>query len=113
MKDYLLLFRGGLDFATATAEQVQQAMMKWKNWVEELTKKGIYNGGERLERSEAAVMKGSTKRVTDGPYTESKEIIGGYVSIKADDLQQAIMNSQDCPIFYFDGSVEIRQVAKM
>ena len=113
MKDYLFLFRGGLDFTEAPAEQVQQAMMKWKKWVEELTQKGIYNGGERLARNNAAVVKGNAKQVVDGPYTESKEIVGGYISIKANDLKEAIEISKDCPIFNFDGNVEIREVAKM
>ena len=113
MKDYLLLFRGGLDFTKASPEQLQQVMMNWKNWTEELSKKGIYGGGERLIRNDAAVVKGNAKQVIDGPYTESKEIIGGYINIKADNLQQAIEISKGCPIFNFDGNVEIREVAKM
>jgi len=111
MKDYLFLFRGGLDFTTAPPEQVQQVMMKWKNWVDELTKKGIYNGGERVTRSEASVVKGKEKQVTNGPYMANKECLGGYISIKADNLQQAIEISKDCPIFLFDGNIEIREVA--
>jgi hypothetical protein len=84
-----------------------------KDWVEKLTRKEIYNGGERLTRNEAAVIKGSTRQITDGPYTESKEIVGGYISIKADSLQQAIEIAKDCPIFNFDGVVEVREIAKM
>ena len=113
MKDYLFLFRGGLDFTKAPAEEVQQAMNKWIKWVGELTQKGIYNGGERLVRNDAAVIRGSAKNIVDGPYTESKEIIGGYISIKANDLKEAIEISKDCPIFNYDGNVEIREVAKM
>ena len=113
MKDYLFLFRGGLDFTKASPEQLQQAMMNWKNWTEELSKKGIYSGGERLKRNDAAVVKGNAKQVIDGPYNESKEIVGGYINIKADNLQQAIEISKGCPIFNFDGNVEIREVAKM
>ena len=113
MKDYLFLFRGGLDFTKASPEQLQQTMLNWKNWTEELSKKGIYGGGERLTRNDAAVVKGNAKQVVDGPYAESKEIIGGYINIKADNLQQAIEISKGCPIFNFDGNVEIREVAKM
>ncbi|PWT76567.1 MAG: hypothetical protein C5B59_06155 [Bacteroidetes bacterium] len=112
MKNYLFLFRGGLDFTKAPSEQVQQVILKWKNWVDELARKGIYNGGERLTRSEAAVIKGPAKLITDGPYTESKEIVGGYISIKASNLQEAIEIAKDSPIFNFDGNVEIREVAK-
>ncbi len=113
MKDYLFLFRGGLDFTKASPEQLQQALMNWKNWTEELTKQGIYAGGERLVRNEAAVVKGYDKQVADGAYIANNEQVGGYITIKADSLQQAIEISKGCPIFNFDGSVEIREVIKM
>jgi hypothetical protein len=113
MKEYLFLFRGGLDFTKAPPEQLQTAILNWRNWTEELSKKGIYGGGERLTRNDAAVVKGNAKQVIDGPYSESKEIVGGYISIRADNLQQAIEISKGCPIFNFDGNVEIREVAKM
>ena len=113
MKDYLFFFRGGLDFTKAPAEQVQDVMLKWKHWVDELTNKGIYNGGDRVTRNEAAVMKGSSKQIINGPYKANDEMIGGYINIKADDLQRAIEIAKDCPIFLFDGNVEIREVAKM
>ena|SRR4029077_8315576 len=111
MKDYMLLFRGGLDFATATPEQIQQAMMKWKTWMEELSKAGYYNHGERLTRA-GTVIKGSQKQVVDGPYTESKEVVGGYIAIKASDIQQATEIAKDCPIFNYNGTVEVREIAK-
>lgn len=113
MKDYMFLFRGGLDFTKATPEQLQQAMSNWKKWIDELSQKGIYNGGERLTRNDAAVVKGNARQVIDGPFAESKEIVGGYISIKAINLHQAIEISKGCPIFNFDGNVEIREVAKM
>src|SRR5262245_6834939 len=112
MKDYVLLFRGGLDFSTATPEEIQAAMMKWKTWMEQLTKEGHYNGGSRLERNGAAVLKGHQKQLSDGPFTESKEVVGGYVSIKAGDKQEAIEVAKGCPIFNYDGIVEIREIAK-
>jgi hypothetical protein len=87
--------------------------MKWKNWTEELAQKGIYAGGERLTRNDAAVVKGNAKEIIQGPYMDGKEIVGGYITIKADDLAQAIEISKGCPIFNFDGIVEIREVAKM
>jgi hypothetical protein len=109
MKDFLLLFRSGLDFATATPEQLQQAMMKWKTWMEELTQQGKYFGGQRLTKN-GAVLK-SVEKVIDGPYAESKEIVGGYVVIKAKDLQDAIEAAKGCPIFNYNGIVEVREVA--
>ena len=113
MKDYLFLFRGGLDFTKASPEQLQEVLTNWKNWTEELSKKEIYNGGERLTRNDAAVVRGNNKQIIDGPYNESKEIIGGYISIKAKNLQEAIEISKGCPIFNFDGNIEIREVVNM
>src|SRR5258706_8127749 len=101
MKDYLFLFRGGLDFTKASPEQLQQAMMNWKNWTEELSKKGIYGGGERLTRNDAAVVKGNAKQVVDGPYTESEEIIGGYSKSKVDNLRQGNESFKCRPAFHF------------
>jgi hypothetical protein len=112
MKDYILLFRGGLDFSTATPEQLQQAMSKWKTWVDELKNNGKYNGGNRLTKN-GSVITGSKKQVSDGPYTESKEIVGGYISVIVESKEEAIEIAQGCPIFIYDGEVEIREVAKM
>jgi hypothetical protein len=110
MKDFILLFRGGLDFSTATQEQMQQAMMKWRAWMEQLSKDGKYSGGNRLTRN-GAVLKGHEKQIMDGPFAESKEIVGGYMAIKANDLQEAIEIAKGCPIFDYNGITEIREVA--
>jgi hypothetical protein len=112
MKDYLLLFRGGLDFSKATPEEQQENMMKWKTWAEQLAKDGKYGGGSRLT-SDGTVIKGSKKQISDGPFTESKEIIGGYISITASDKEEAVEMAKGCPIFHYDGIVEIREVIKM
>ena len=55
----------------------------------------------------------SKTMVTDGPYAEGKEIVGGYMIIKANDLNEATEVSKDCPIFEYDGSVEVREIVKM
>jgi hypothetical protein len=110
MKDYVLLFRGGLHFQTASPEQLQQAMMKWKTWMDGLAKEGKFQGGQRLTR-EGAVIKGGKKQVIDGPYAEGKEIVGGYLAIKANDLKEAIEIAKGCPIFDYDGITEVREVA--
>ena len=48
--------------------------------------------------------------VVDGPYAEAKDIIGGYLSIEAKDLNQATELAKGCPILNIGGSVEVRQV---
>ena len=112
MKEYLFFFRGGLDFSQAPPEQLQKVLMNWKNWTEELIKLGIYGGGERVTRNDAAIVQGKGKQVIAGPYAANNEMIGGYIKIKAENLRAAIEISKGCPIFNFDGNIEIREIAK-
>jgi hypothetical protein len=112
MKEYMLLFRGGLDFTSASPELLQQSMMKWMTWMDGLKADGTYLGGERLTHT-GAVLSGPQKQLSDGPYAEGKEVVGGFIAIKANDLPHAIEIAKGCPIFEYDGSTEIQEIAKM
>jgi len=110
MKEFLLLFRGG-DAANPnrSPEQMQQHMMKWKAWMEKLAQMDKFNGGQPLTQ-EGKVIWGSAKKVTDGPFVEGKEVVGGYIVIRAKDYNDAIEISKGCPIFEHDGIVEVREI---
>jgi len=110
MKDYLLLFRGGLHFQTATEEEVQKAMKKWEGWMDELAKQGRLTGGKRLT-PRGTVLSGHQKQIIDGPYTEGKEIVGGYLGIKAENFEEAVQIARGCPIFDYGGIAEVREPA--
>jgi len=86
-------------------------MQKWGAWMQELTEKGHFISGEPLE-SDAKVIR-ADKVVTDGPYSEAKELVGGYLLIKADSFDEAAELAKGCPIFENDGAVEIRPVQEM
>jgi hypothetical protein len=58
-------------------------------------------------------VKGSQKTVTDGPYAETKDIVGGYTLVEARDLEEAVDLSKGCPIFEVDGGVEVRPIMKL
>ena len=62
-------------------------------------------------RSYSSTAKGKT--VTDGPYTEGKEVVGGYFIVNAKDYNDAVELSKDYPDFELDGTVQIRQVMKI
>ncbi|MGC4038831.1 MAG: YciI family protein [Chitinophagaceae bacterium] len=115
MKDYLLLFRGG-DPDNATAQQDpakrQAQMEKWKSWMENIGKEGKLVSGLPLTQ-DGAVINGTKKTITDGPFAEGKEIVGGYLIIKAGDKTEAIDVSSHCPILENDGSVEVRELSTM
>lgn len=110
MKEYLLVFRGGLDIAAATESTINDAMVNWKTWMEELAAAGKLGEGRRLSGRGAAVLSGSKKMLRDGPFAEGKEVMGGYLLIKASSFEEALELSKGCPIFIYDGSLELREI---
>src|SRR5215475_6376831 len=111
MSEFVFLYRGGE--AGRSPERMQQTMQKWMAWLEELGKKGhIKDQGQPLERT-GKLVKGKQKSVTDGPFAEVKDIVGGYTLIEARDLEQAVELSKGCPILERDGAVEVRPVMKL
>lgn len=111
MSEYVFLYRSGE--SGRTPERAQQMMQKWMAWLKELGEKGhIKDQGQPLERT-GKLVKGRQKTVTDGPFAEAKDVVGGYTLIEARDLDQAAELSKGCPIFEVDGAVEVRPVMKM
>src|SRR3989441_13336035 len=83
--------------AMGSPEQMQKSMQKWMAWMKQLGEQGhIKDQGHPLERA-GRVVKGK-RAITDGPYAESKDVIGGYTLIEAKDLAQAVELSLGCPI---------------
>lgn len=108
MADYLYLIRGGMP-PSMTPEQMQQHLQKWRNWIENLTKDGIFKDGQPLGDAGKAI-RGKKAVVTDGPYAESKDLVSGYLIIKASSLSKATDIAKDCPVLEVNGSVEIREI---
>lgn len=108
MSKYLFLFRGVNTDATSP-DQIQAYMMRWTQWMQELTKKGKMVAGEPLDPP-GKVLHGKARKITDGPFAEGKELIGGYIIVEASGMDEAVELSKECPIFEHDGSVEVRPV---
>ncbi len=107
----MLIFHGA-NANDLSPEDMESQMGKWMAWVEKLNSNGRYVAGEPLLPG-GKLLTGSTKTVTDGPYTEGKEVVGGYFIIHASDMDEAVEVAQDYPDFDFGGSVQVRQVMKM
>jgi len=111
MKNYVLLFRGGMDYRTASPDDLQADVQLWHTWMGALAAQGkMVPGGQQLVPAGAAVT-GSAKHVTDGPFAEGKELIGGFIVVAAADMTEAIDIAKGCPILLHDGSAEVREVA--
>jgi len=108
MSEFTFLYRGR--DTNASPEEMQKTMEKWNAWFKELRAKGhIKDIGHPLE-ARGKVVKGKQKSVTDGPFAEAKDVVGGFTLIEAQDLEQAVQLSKDCPILDVGGSVEVRPI---
>lgn len=111
MKDFMFIFRG-TDPSDSSPEEMQSQMQKWMEWVDRLKAKNLYTAGEPLTPA-GKVVKGTQPIVTEGPFAESKEVIGGFFLVRADSLEEASELAKDCPDLPLGGSVEVREVMKM
>ena len=112
MEKFALLFRGGRTPYETTAADLQSHMQKWLDWVTKLKNEGKYVSGEPLNKG-GKFVSGANKAVTDGPFTEAKDIIGGFFIVNAASFDDAVKIAGVCPDYPFGGSVEIRQVMMM
>lgn len=113
MKQFLYLFRGGdEEYANQSPEQMQAHMARWMEWTVQISQNDQPVPGLPLQNEGKVVSKGG-EVITDGPFTEGKEIVGGYVLVEARDLDHAVELSKGCPIFEFGGTVEVREAVEM
>ena len=113
MPQYMLLIYG--DPAEGPSpEEAQAEMPKWFAYGEQLTKAGAMLAGDALQPTDAATTvreRGGQRLVTDGPFAETKEQLGGYYLIDVPDLDAALDWASKVPNMA-RGSVEVRPVMK-
>jgi len=108
---YMLIFRGTDWYQGLSAEDMQQVADHWMAWFKRLTDQGKAIAGNPLER-EGKVVSGKNGRVvSDGPFAESKETIGGYFLLKVNSLDEAVAIAKECPGLPYGIRVEVRPVA--
>ncbi len=84
-------------------------MLPWQTWMAEMNSTGnLVSAGHRLVNQGKLVKPGAV--VTDGPFIELKEGVGGYTVIQATSLEAATELAKGCPIFHVGGSVEVREM---
>jgi hypothetical protein len=112
MEKFMFIFHGGMDSRTSP-EQMQANMAKWMAWIDKLNKNNQYVAGEPLLPGGKLVGGKDGKTVTDGPYTEGKEVVGGFFIVNAKDINEAVAISRDYPDFGNGGTIQVRQVMKV
>lgn len=108
MKEFMMIFIGG-DYSELSPENIQERMGKWNAWMEDLRKQELFLDGRALQGKSTRVQ-GEDQVVTDGPFVETKELVSGYIVVKARDLEHATSLSNAYPDYDLEGAVEIREI---
>jgi hypothetical protein len=110
MKEFMMIFRNEQSPGTEppSAEQMQEKMKHWQSWIKGIAAKGSYAGTNRLYAEGKTVRANNV--VMDGPYAEAKEMVGGYVIVRASSLDEAVEMARSCPNLAYGGNVEVRHV---
>ena len=108
MAKFMFIYRGG-DAAGRTPEEKQATMTKWMTWVGGAMQQGwMVDPGDGLT-AECRLVKPNV--VTDGPFVEAKEMVGGFSLVEADSIDAAVKLARGCPGLETGGTVEVRPLA--
>jgi hypothetical protein len=110
--DYLLLFRGTDWDSGLSPEEIQKVMNQLMAWFEGLHQQGRIKAGQPLGEEGRTVSGKKGRIVADGPFAESKEAVGGYLIVRASDLDEAVAIAKGFPCLNHGGIVEVRPVVE-
>ncbi|MCH2200201.1 MAG: YciI family protein [Flavobacteriales bacterium] len=110
MKEFMMIFVGtSYEELGLSPEQMQARMGKWFAWSNKMESQGIAHRGEALHDAVKRIS-GPDRVVGDGPFVESKELVGGYYIVKAETVEDVVEIAQDFPDYDLGSSVEIREI---
>ncbi|MBL4661975.1 MAG: hypothetical protein JKY22_00040 [Flavobacteriaceae bacterium] len=113
MKEFLYIIRGGQEkMINASPEYLQEHMQLWSEWMGGIAEKGQLVGGQPLEYAGKTLIDSGTK-IIDRPLAEGKELIGGYIIVKAETMDDACEIAKGCPGFEHGTTLEVRELAAM
>ncbi len=112
MTEFMMIFRNDYNPSfKPSPEQMQASIKQWQDWIGGIAAQGKFLSTNRLG------FEGKTLKpnhvITDGPYAEVKEIVGGYIIVKATNMDEAMKLAEGCPILNIGGHVEVRNVMPM
>jgi hypothetical protein len=117
MASFMLLLHRPADRARAglSAEAIASITREYIDWADRVRAKGYLKAGSKLTDDAGRILRGNSGRVstTDGPYAESKEIVGGYFLLSAGTYAEACRIAEDCPHLKYGTYIEVRQVEEL
>lgn len=112
MEEFMLIFRHEDGKKVASPKQMQIWMKQTMDWIGGIAAQNKFSGGNGLPFEDSRVVR-SNNVVTNGPFGEIKETIGGYVIVKANSVDEAVEFAKGSPILQGEGNtVEVRKIAK-
>ena len=108
---FLLLASSNEWYKELSLEEIQKLVNQNEAWFERLAAQGKVKGGQALGRSGATISGRNRRIVSDGPFAESKEAIGGFLLLDVETLEEAIAIAQTSPTLAYGTSIEVRPVA--
>ncbi len=109
MKEFVLIFRHSNKSDSKPSPEQMQERMNWLGSIAAQNK--LADKGNTLSLTNAKIVK-PDHVITDGPYTEIKEFISGYMVVKTETIEEALELAKGNPIFKMGGNVEVREVVK-
>ncbi len=113
MECYILLLHQNEQGPSMSPEEMQAVIAKYKAWGQRLREAGKFVASDKLEDGTARILRSDAGkvRITDGPFAETKDVIGGYFVIQVANWDEAVEASRDCPHLHFGfGPIEIRRI---
>jgi hypothetical protein len=112
MKEFMMIFRmAPMGDFQPTPEQMQESIKHWQDWIGSIAAQGKFVSTNQLGFTGKTLKPGGV--VTDGPYAEVKEIVGGYIIVKTNDIDEAVKLAEGCPILFVGGHVEVRDIMRL
>ena len=112
MKEFMMIFRmASMGDYNPTPEQLQESIKQWQDWIGGIAAQGKFVSTNQLGFTGKTLKPNNV--ITDGPYAEVKEMVGGYVIVKATNIDDAVKLAHGCPILIMGGHVEVRDIMEM
>jgi hypothetical protein len=112
MEEYALIMRHEDGAKIASPEQMQIWMKQTMDWIGSIAAQNKFVGGTGLLFDGARVVR-SDKTVTNGPFGDIKETIGGFITVKADSVEEAVEFAKGCPVLAGEGNtMEVRRISR-
>ena len=105
---YLLLFHTNEWWKELGREELEKVIAQNHAWIERLMTTGKAKGGQALARKGAIVSGKNGRSIVDGPFAESKEVIGGYLLLNVETFEEAVAIAKTSPGLAYGASVEVR-----